>query len=228
MIVLLGDSWSSDSLSYGNKSSVFYCESVSLRTQIECATGQPVINLSQQGASQTESLKRLLHTVLDCSQEITALMAATDCFRQLTPNEKFNDYDSALAWCKQDLTDWFKTIALSHPNIKWYHWGGQNCVWYEDCIPSTHTVLYKDYAHECWRAETSETGLHTWWNSLHTVMARRFPCTPKRDKKYLTRKTLNTMCSRLLNRDLFEDGGHLNWQRYDRLVQRFVKIAGLV
>lgn len=226
MILLLGDSWSSDCLSYGNKKSKFYNESVCLRTQIERATGVNVTNLSRQGASQTVSLVAVEHTV-DSREQYHALVAATDCFRQLPLKQNFSDYNTALAWCKQDIKDSFNRLARSHPNIKWYHWGGQNCVWYEDCLPSGHTILYKDYAHECWGTAASETGLHTWWNNIHTVMGKRFPNTSKRDKKYIIHKTMETMHNRFQRRDLFEDGGHLNWQNYDQLVQRFVAATGL-
>lgn len=220
---MLGDSWSADIWQEPYRYPGYNPEHC-LRRQIECESGEFVINFSRAAAghvSQLEKIKTQIHP--DTSARV--LMAATDWYRDFIkdPLKFTGTYNQDLLKANAYLKEILHNLETTHPNLKWYHWGGQNCVWYKSILPQSHSVLYEDYAHEQYATLKTETGLTTWWDSLDRFFNSHIPNTDKKQRKQLIKETVNCMKYRAVNTILFPDGGHLDWRLYKPLVTRFLE-----
>lgn len=222
MIIVLGDSWSSDvwqSPTGGTEYDPLRC----LRSQIEQASGEFVLNFSYAGSNLKYQLEKIPMTI-DPNTRASVLLAATDWYRDRISHKITSEtYEQALSSTRNEAAKAFRKLAKSHSNLAWYHWGGQNCVWYEQDLPQNHTVLFRDYAHEVYGAPPAETGLHSYWQGIKNFVAVKFSSNSKQEHKDLIRRTMDNIKYRASHPSLYQDGGHLNWCLYKDLVQRFLE-----
>ena len=225
LVICAGDSWSIDTY-YTAANLEFYPPQQSLAHQLQRSLGSDVTVASwaQQGSNLTAQTQRLLQGVEHAAKQtrITVVMGWTDWARELNGNvrtwrfehpEYSRDYAQSRASAlriQQQCVDKLRKLHM-------LHWGGHSHVPELD-FPNTHTVIAEDYCASLGHPP-STTGTLTYYKPTLEL----FPDTDVGVAKRVDKSNARIRKYRHSHPRDYPDGGHLAWDRYDKLVNTICK-----
>lgn len=224
-VIVAGDSWSINNF-YDVRNVEFYPPQQSLERQLQqrLGTSSTVTSWAMQGTNLTAQTQRLLQGIEHASKHtrITVVLGWTDWARELDGcvhsfrfhHKAYNpDYvrsRAAALKIQQQCVD-----SLS--DVHMLHWGGHSHVPQLE-FPTNHTVIEPDYCASLGHP-ASTTGTLTYYKPTLELFPRTDPEIAKRTDQ----QNQTIIEYRHSHPREYPDGGHLAWDRYEKLVNTICK-----
>jgi len=224
-IIVAGDSWSIDTY-HTARNLEFYPPQQSLAHQLQRRLGNrvTVASWAQQGSNLTAQTKRLLQGIEHDEQhlQITVVMGWTDWSRELNGNVhtwrfEHSEYSQDYAESRASALKIQQQCVNSLSDVHMLHWGGHSHV-PQLKFPTNHTVIEPDYCASLGHPP-STTGTLTYYKPTLEL----FPATDPGLAKRIDKQNARVRKYRHRHPREYPDGGHLAWDRYDKLVNTICK-----